>query len=147
MPRSVGAMTPTVQITVDAADPHALADFWAAALGYDVEDNEDFIRQLIDDGIAPADAAMERNGKLVWTDAAACRHPDGTGPRLYVQRVPEPKSAKNRFHLDLHVGEGERDAAVARLVEHGATELYVGTQGPNSWVTMADPEGNEFCVA
>ena len=56
---------------------------------------------------------------------------------------------KDRIHLDLHFLEGDeaRDATVARLIELGATKLWDGQQGPQRWVTMADPEGNEFCVA
>ena len=66
--------------------------------------------------------------------------------RIYFQGVPEPKTVKNRLHLDVRVGDDDpvkvRDALVAR----GATILHAGSQGPHTWVTMADPEGNEFCV-
>ena len=55
--------------------------------------------------------------------------------------------AKNRLHLDLHAPDGERDAAVAALLERGATKLWDGQMGPMTWVTLADPEGNEFCVS
>ena len=63
--------------------------------------------------------------------------------------MPEPKTVKDRIHLDLHHLEGDeaREAEVARLIELGATKLWDGQQGPQRWVTMADPEGNEFCVA
>ena len=54
---------------------------------------------------------------------------------------------KNRVHLDLHVGEDRREAEVERLTGLGASRLWDGQQGPHRWVTMADPEGNEFCVA
>ncbi len=53
---------------------------------------------------------------------------------------------KNRVHLDLHVGDERREAEVERLIALGASRLWDGQQGPNRWVTMADPEGNEFCV-
>lgn len=66
---------------------------------------------------------------------------------MVFQKVPEPKQAKNRWHLDLHLGEERRDAEVERLVGLGATRLWDGQQGLHTWVTMADPEGNEFCVA
>jgi len=60
--------------------------------------------------------------------------------------VPEPKTVKNRVHLDLRVGEENVDSQVAKLTERGATYLHKASQGPHWWVTMADPEGNEFCV-
>jgi hypothetical protein len=59
--------------------------------------------------------------------------------------VPEPKTVKNRLHLDLR-GEGSADARVKALTERGAVCLHTASQGPHTWVTMADPEGNEFCV-
>jgi predicted enzyme related to lactoylglutathione lyase len=61
--------------------------------------------------------------------------------------VPEEKSVKNLWHLDVQVGEENVGAEVARLTERGATFLHEASQGPHSWVTMADPEGNEFCVS
>ena len=64
-----------------------------------------------------------------------------------MQHVPEAKTVKYRVHLDLRVGEEGREAEVARLVGLGATKLWIGRQGPQTWVTMADPEGNEFCVS
>jgi hypothetical protein len=63
------------------------------------------------------------------------------------QVVPEPKTVKNRVHLDLHVGAERRAEVVDRLLAAGGQVLWEGQQGPNTWVTMADPEGNEFCVA
>jgi hypothetical protein len=62
------------------------------------------------------------------------------------QLVPEPKTVKNRVHLDIRVGAERREAEVARLVGLGATELWRGAQGPFEWATLADPQGNEFCV-
>jgi hypothetical protein len=62
------------------------------------------------------------------------------------QEVPEAKTVKNRVHLDVRVGAERREAEVARLLGLGATELWRGSQGPYAWVTLADPEGNEFCV-
>jgi hypothetical protein len=63
------------------------------------------------------------------------------------QEVPEPRAGKNRMHLDVRVGPERQEAEVTRLVGLGATELWRASQGPHAWVTMADPEGNEFCVA
>jgi hypothetical protein len=66
---------------------------------------------------------------------------------LLFQLVPEPKTVKNRLHLDLRFGAENLEKEVARLVGMGATELWRGAQGPHTWATLADPEGNEFCVA
>ena len=141
-------MSRRVQIAVDCADPHRLNDFWAAAMGYEVEaDHGERIEQMIAAGYATEDDATVHNGNRVWRTAAACSDPEGRGPRLLFQQVPEAKAVKNRVHLDLHVGQDRRDAEVERLVGLGATRLWEGSQGPMSWVTMADPEGNEFCVA
>ena len=82
--------------------------------------------------------------------------PDGSGPRLYFQPVPEGKTAKNRVHLDVQVGAGVRDPAtrrqliaehVARLAEAGATRLREQDDVFGYSIVMQDPEGNEFCVA
>jgi len=64
-----------------------------------------------------------------------------------LKAVPEPKTVKDRIHLDIHTSEGERDRVVAWCVEHGARVLWEGSQGPHTWITLADPEGNEFCVS
>ena len=66
---------------------------------------------------------------------------------MLFQAVPEAKTVKNRLHLDVHVGPDAREAEVARLLGLGATELWRSFQGSYGWVTLADPEGNEFCVA
>jgi hypothetical protein len=141
------------QVAVDCARPHELADWWAETLGWVVEpSDEDFIRRMIAEGYATEDAAMRHNGVLVWKTGAATQHPDqprgsrGPWPRLLFQQVPEGKSAKNRLHLDIRVGAANVDAEAAKLAERGATFLHRGAQGPHSWVTMADPEGNEFCL-
>jgi hypothetical protein len=140
-------MTTTFQIAIDCADPHPLARFWAEAMGYEVEDHHDLVQQMLDAGYAQAqEEATEIDGRLAWRTAAACRDPEGVKPRLLFQQVPEPKEGKNRVHLDLEVGADRRDAEVDRLVGLGATRLWEASQGPHSWVTLADPEGNEFCV-
>ena len=140
----------TFQVTIDSARPHVLADWWAAALGWQVEpSNEEFIRQMIAEGHATDDDTMRHDGALVWKDGAAVRHPDGLerAPRLLFQLVPESKTAKNRVHLDLHIGDDDLGEVVERLRAAGATFLHEGRQGPHTWVTMADPEGNEFCLS
>jgi hypothetical protein len=137
-----------LQVTFDCTDPHAQARFWAAALDYDLEDHHDLIGDVIAAGhlAADSDDIIEIDGRRAWRDYAAIRARDG-GDRLLFQRVDEPKVAKNRVHLDLHPGEGQRDAKVAQLLELGATKLWDGQLGPQSWVTLADPEGNELCVS
>jgi hypothetical protein len=138
-------MATAFQIAVDCRDPHAQARFWAAAMDLEVEDHEPLIRRMLDEGFATEDMVTELDGRLVWPDAAACSSAD-RATRLLFQTVPEPKQGKNRVHLDLQVGADAKDAEVARLEALGATRLWEGQQGPHTWVTMADPEGNEFCV-
>lgn len=136
------------QICVDCVDAHRLAAFWADALGYEVEDHTDSVREMIAAGYATeGDTIVLADGRRVWP-AAACADRSGDGrPRLLFQPVPEAKVAKNRVHLDVQVGPEARDATVERLVTNGATRIGAGTQGPHSWVVLVDPEGNEFCVA
>jgi hypothetical protein len=118
----------------DAEDPHRLAAFWAAALGYVPEPGYD------------------------EPDGASIVDPDGRGPAIGFLRVPEPKTSKNRMHVDVRVaGEPPWDSAererlvrakCAELVGRDATivrEVFYGEQLGN--VVMLDPEGNEFCVA
>jgi hypothetical protein len=133
------------QIAIDAEDPHAQAAFWAAAMDLEVEDHHDLVVQMVEAGYATEADYEEVDGRYRWPDAA-CSSADGR-TRLLFQRVPEPKTVKNRVHLDLHVGAENRDAEVARLTGLGATKLWEGDQGPLHWVTLADPEGNEFCIA
>ena len=136
------------QVAIDCSSPHELADWWAEALGWEVEaQDEAFIRRMIDEGHATDEETIRHNGALAWKSATAIRSPDPGRPRLLFQAVPEKKSVKDRIHLDVHVGPERREAEVARLVELGATELWREAQGSYEWVTLADPEGNEFCVA
>ena len=118
----------------DANDPHRLGAFWALALGYISEPGYD-----------------DPHG-------ASLVDPDGVGPVISFLRVPEPKSAKNRMHIDIRVaGEGPWDmvererlirAKVLELVAVGATKVREESYGPQlGHVVMLDPEGNEFCVA
>lgn len=147
-------MATSFQVTFDAADPHRLAAFWAAALGYAVEEHGAFIRQLMAAGVVGDEDVEDAGGLLRWRTAAAIRDPEGPvdergvghGRRLLFQQVPEAKTAKNRVHLDLNVGKDHVEAEAARLAGLGATLLHWGEQGGNRWATMADPEGNELCV-
>jgi len=136
------------QVAVDCSAPHVLADWWAEVLGWQVEaQDEAFIRRMIEIGAATEEDTTRHRGALVWRAGAALNSPDPGRPRLLFQHVPEAKTVKNRLHLDVRVGPERREAEVERLTGLGATELWRGSQGPNEWVTMADPEGNEFCVA
>jgi hypothetical protein len=135
------------QVAMDCADPHAQADFWAAALGYVVPDVQAGIEEVLAQGFATEADITTHRGRTVWRTGAACEDPDGVGPRMYFQQVPEGKVAKNRVHLDLRFGPDRIAAEVERLRGLGATFQYEASQGPHSWVTMTDPEGNEFCVS
>jgi hypothetical protein len=137
----------TIQVAVDCARPHVLVKFWAEVLHLEIEDHSEQIRGLLDSGVATSADTTEVDGRLAWATAAACNDPTGALPRMLFQQVPEPKTVKNRWHLDVHVAPDQRDAEVERLVALGATHLWDGQQGPYSWVTLADPEGNEFCVS
>lgn len=142
-------MTYTFQVVIDCQQPHDLADWWAETLGWEVEQqNPDFIRRMVDEGHAQESETTTHRGALVWKVGAALTPPPESGrPRVLFQAVPEEKSVKNRMHLDIKVGDDEVDDVVDTLVSRGATKLYDGNQGPFTWTTMADPEGNEFCVS
>jgi catechol 2,3-dioxygenase-like lactoylglutathione lyase family enzyme len=140
-----------LQITFDCADPAALAAFWADAVGYRVQDPPPGFGSW-DEALAAMGVPPERRN-----DASAVVDPDGAGPRLFFQRVPEGKQAKNRVHLDVRAAPGlqgdERMAALEaeaeRLVARGATRLSRHEPAPPlgaGHIVMADPEGNEFCL-
>lgn len=112
------------EVAVDCADPHALARFWCAALGYEVQEVD------------------EAEGFVSVGPPAAAARPGA--PTLGFARVPEPKVGKNRLHLDVRPEAGDRDAEVERLLALGATRAG-GDEGL-PWVVLLDPEGNEFCV-
>ncbi|MFD3453361.1 VOC family protein [Streptomyces sp. NPDC058691] len=143
------------KLVIDAADPHAQAAFWAAALDYEAEDHSGLIERLLGAGAVTPDLLTESGDRRAWRDLAAVRHPEdpydkesgmGLGRRILFQRVPEAKTVKNRLHLDLHPGPGLLEAEVARLEGLGATALRRISEPSGEWVTMADPEGNEFDV-
>jgi hypothetical protein len=143
-------MAPTIQVVIDCADPAWLATFWAAALQYKQQDPPA--------GFASWDAFLTAQGvpETEWNSANAVVNPAGTGPRIFFQRVPEPKVVKNRVHIDVSVSGGhgvsleerrERvDAEVERLIALGATRMWPMEQRGEYWVVMQDPEGNEFCL-
>lgn len=105
-------------VVIDAHDIHTQSRFWAAVLGYDV--------------------VFE-----VETEAAVAKN-DHTYPGLVFVPVPETKTIKNRLHIDLNPD--DQNAEVERLLALGATRADVGQGDDKSWVVLADPEGNEFCV-
>lgn len=135
------------QVTFDCADPAAMSEFWSGALGYKLQDPppgfdswEDWLR---DQGIPEEH----------WNTMSAVVDPEDHGPRLLFQAVPEPKSVKNRVHLDLNVGlprdEGSRRRvldASERIQALGATKLREMEERDEFWIVMQDPEGNEFCL-
>ena len=139
------------QLVIDCREPHTLADWWAAALGWEVErGDESFIRRMIDEGHATEDDVMTHDGRLVWKTGAAINHPDGREsgrPRILFQQVPEPKTVKNRVHVDLRPVSDDPEKQIAALLDKGAALLWRGQEGPvHTWAVLADPEGNEFCV-
>jgi len=134
------------QVSFDCADPHAQAAFWAQVFGTAVEDHSALVDQLVADGRLPADEMTVINGRSAFRDVAACSDPDGTEPRLFFQRVPEGKTAKNRVHIDVHVEPDQKAAEVERLVGLGASHIATHSgRGPVTYV-LRDPEGNEFCL-
>ena len=110
-------------VNIDTTDPARLAAFWQEALGW---------RRTYD---TPDEVVLE---------PPAGSPEDGVSPDLLFARVPEEKSGKNRLHLDLRPL--DQDAEVARLESLGATRADVGQSGEESWVVLADPDGNELCV-
>lgn len=139
-----------LQLTFDCSDPHAQAAFWATAVGYEVDDHHDMISGLIEAGQVDADSDDVEvvDGRRRWRQyASASPADDADGNRLLFQQVPEHKVVKNRLHLDVHVGEEQRAAKVDELIALGASKLWDGQLGPLTWITLADPEDNEFCVS
>jgi hypothetical protein len=145
------------KLVIDSTNAPAIADFWAAALDYVVEDPSALIAQLLAAGHVSAEAITEHDGRQIFRGYAAIRHPEdpfdqasgvGHGRRLLFQEVPEAKTVKNRLHIDVHSGTGGLDSLVTRLEELGATRVREFDRGAaGHWWVMQDPEGNEFCAA
>ena len=147
-----GAMALGIQIVYDCADPRRLSEFYAAALGYKLQDPPE--------GFATWEAFLTSIGvpEEEWNDGSSIVDPEGKGPRIYFQRMDTPKPAKNRLHLDLNasggrkVQEAERrlriDAEVGRILALGLGAMKASESDDANWyfVTMFDPEGNEFDV-
>jgi hypothetical protein len=138
------------QVTIDCANPTTLSEFWAEALGY--------TQEPVPSGYSTWEEFLEAQGIPFeeGTRYAAVLPPEGTGwPRVLFQRVPEPKTVKNRVHLDLPVADrgvptDKRRALVeetiARLTALGAVATGPVEEHDSYWMVMQDPEGNEFCV-
>jgi len=139
-----------VQVVIDCADPARLAEFWATVLGYKVQDPPP--------GFDSWQAFLTAQGvpESEWNSASAIVDPSGPGPRLYFQRVPEPKTVKNRVHLDVNVGGGRETpldvrrsrahAESQRLQQLGAKQLWINDDWRGFSIVMQDIEGNEFCL-
>jgi Glyoxalase-like domain len=116
------------ELAIDCADPNGLAQFWGSVLDYEVQDE--------DDGIVTIGSPVVPEGK---------NHLGPVPPTLTFAHVPEGKTVKNRLHLDVNPADRSQDEEIARLIELGAT--VVNDNRPEfGWVTLADPEGNEFDV-
>ena len=140
-----------LQIVFDAHDPFALGVFWQEALGY--------VREAPPEGFASWEETLRAWGlpEERWNDANAIVDPEGSGPRIFLQKVPEGKTAKNRVHLDVGLpgaparpGERRADEIRARAGELealGASRVREHDDGLQGfWIVMRDPEGNEFCL-
>ena len=136
------------QVTFDCAEPERVARFWCEVLGYVVPPPPEGF-----DSWEEVDRTLPPEQQGSWF---ACVDPTGVGPRLFFQRVPEGKVAKNRVHLDVRVATGlvgeERlavlESEVARLVPLGAVrgQLLIADEENESCQVMQDVEGNEFCL-
>lgn len=107
-------------VAIDAVQPRVVADFWCAVLGW----------QVIDES----------------AEIISIGSPDGSWPAIDVAQVPENKTVKNRLHLDLRADGVSTQAELERLLSLGARRTDVGQSPDATWVVLADPEGNEFCL-
>jgi Glyoxalase-like domain len=116
------------EIVIDCHDPRRLAEFWCQVLDYTIVDTGE-------DEVEINDHTITREEFLAGP----------VPPSLLFERVPEGKTVKNRIHLDVNPVNVDQQAEVERLIGLGARHVDIG-QGEQSWVVLADPEGNEFCV-
>ncbi|WP_424188135.1 VOC family protein [Actinokineospora sp. G85] len=152
-------MSRVIQITFDAHDPRALSTFWREALGYvhpappgaTLPEGADALAAW-DDFLAGIGVPEDQRDA-----SSAIEDPDGQGPRVFFQRVPEDKSGKNRVHLDIRAAPGLRgddrmaalEAECDRLTALGASRVERFEPAPpmaHGHIVMTDPEGNEFCL-
>ena len=152
-------MSRTIQVTFDAHDPAALSTFWRDVLGYVHPAPPGVELPEGADPLAAWDEFLARVGvpEEERNTRSAVEDPDGVGPRLFFQQVPEGKVAKNRVHLDVRAAPGLQgearmaalEAECDRLVALGATRIHRAEPEPplsGGHIVMADPEGNEFCL-
>lgn len=134
------AMATPIQIVIDAAHPRSLGQFWCEVLGY--------IEQPPPPGFDTWEDLLDARGvdRSDPDRAYAIVEPDGAGPRVFFQKVPEAKIAKNRVHLDVHVEPDAMHARATELVALGATLVAEFNEPEGHWLTLLDPEGNEFCL-
>ncbi|MGH8969859.1 MAG: VOC family protein [Actinomycetes bacterium] len=111
------------ELVLDCHDHRRMGEFWAQVLGYEPVETAD----------GPEDHYVELCG------------PAGSGPTLLLFRTDDEKIVKNRMHIDVNPTDRDQDEEVERILALGATRVDIG-QGESSWVVLADPEGNEFCV-
>jgi len=134
-----------LQVAIDCVQPSRLAAFWAEVLGYRLA--EPPAGHASWDEFSEAEASQPDEQWRMLVD------PDGTGPTVLLHRVPEPKVAKNRIHLDIWVDTEDQDregavlAEASRLVRLGGSVLRETRNDGEFYVVMADPEANEFCIA
>jgi hypothetical protein len=110
------------ELVVDCSDPVLLAGFWKEVLGYEISETD------------------EEEGLIVL------QGPEGSGPTLLFVKVPDEKVVKNRLHIDLNPRDRDQPEEVERIIALGARRVDVGQSDDVTWVVLADPEGNEFCV-
>lgn len=152
-------MSATVQITFDVHDPRTSSLFWKEVLGYVHPAPPGVELAEGEDPLAAWDAFLERQQvpSELRNSASALEDPDGNGPRIFFQQVPEDKAVKNRLHLDVRTASDLRgdermaalEARCEELVALGARRLE--RHEPNEstsigFIVMGDPEGNEFCL-
>jgi hypothetical protein len=128
------------QVTIDAAAPRALGAFWCEVLAY--------VEQPPPPGFDTWEDALDAM-HIDRSDpdrAFAIVDPEGVGPRVFLQKVPEGKTAKNRVHLDVQVGTDVMHERADALVALGATVVGEFDEPGGHWITLLDPEGNEFCI-
>lgn len=142
------------QVTLDCTDAYRQAVFWSQVLGYEIERHHDaLIRDLLAKGQLGQADVMEIEGTLFFRIGVGIRRPGvdeeqvrAPGGRMLLLNDPRPKTEKNRMHLDVHVGTDRLPAEVERVVRLGAKVLYERDEAGGRWVTLTDPEGNEFCL-
>jgi hypothetical protein len=143
-------MRQKMQIAFDCSDPASLASFYAEALNYKVQDPPKEFKSWEEAYRAWGIAEDE------WNSWSAIVDSEGSGPRIFFQKMETPKLGKNRLHVDINASEGAQvpierrkeqvAARVQRLLALGARQQSVWEENGEYWIVMLDPEGNEFCV-